>query len=154
MKYWLFKSEPETFSFDDLKGRKHRTEPWDGVRNYQARNYMRDEVRCGDIVLFYHSSCAEPGIVGLAEVVKEAYPDPTSWDKKSPYYDPKSSKDNPRWFMVDIKWKEDFPHFVPLSKIKATKALEDMKLVQRGQRLSIQPVTRTEFEIICQLAGK
>tara|TARA_B100001248_G_scaffold241598_1_gene208395 strand:- start:67255 stop:67719 length:465 start_codon:yes stop_codon:yes gene_type:complete len=153
MNYWLFKSEPDTFSFDQLKASKNRTEAWDGVRNYQARNFMRDEVHCGDLVLFYHSSCAQPGVVGLAEVVREAYPDHTSWDKQSDYYDPKSSQENPRWFMVDIKWKKQFPHFVSLAEIKDTKALQNMKLVQRGQRLSIQPVTKKEFELICSLGG-
>lgn len=154
MKYWLFKSEPDTFSFDKLQSSKKKGEAWDGVRNYQARNYMRDEVKKGDIILFYHSSCAEPVIMGLAQVVKESYPDYTSWEKRSDYFDPKSTPENPRWFMVDIKFKKSFKIPVTLKAIKANPKLKDMLLVQKGQRLSIQPVTQKQFEIINLMAGE
>lgn len=107
MNYWLMKSEPDVFSIDDLKKRPHSTEHWDGVRNYQARNFMKDGMKKGDLIFFYHSNCEEPGIVGLAKVVKEAYPDFTSWDKKSKYYDEKSTPEKPRWFMVDVKFQKN-----------------------------------------------
>lgn len=153
-RYWLFKSEPNAFSFEDLKKMPRKTDHWDGVRNYQARNFMRDEVSVGDSVLFYHSSCKEPGVVGLAEVTREAYPDHTAWDPKSHYYDPKSTADNPRWFMVDITYKWKFSTMVTLKAIKANPALATMKLVQRGQRLSVQPVSREAFETILKMAEK
>ena len=152
-KYWLMKSEPDTYSFDDLKKEPKQTASWEGVRNYQARNYMRDEMRVGDGVLFYHSSCKEPGIVGVAEVCREAYPDFTAWDKKSNYYDPKSTEENPRWFMVDIKYKKPFARLITLKEIKNLPKLKDMKVVQKGQRLSVQPVTKGEFEAILKIAG-
>ncbi len=146
-KYWLMKSEPDVFSIQDLE-KKNKPESWDGVRNYQARNFMRDDMKKGDLVLFYHSSCEVPGVAGIAEVTKEAYPDPTSWDKKSQYYDPKSSKENPRWFMVEVSWKQTFKQVISLQSIKENKKLKDMRLVQKGNRLSIMPVTEKEFEII------
>lgn len=150
-KYWLMKSEPSTYSFDDLKSQKNSTDYWDGVRNYQARNFMRDEMKIGDEVLFYHSNCPEPGVVGLAEVAKEGYPDHTAWDESSNYFDPKSSPDNPRWFMVEVKWKEAFNGTVTLKELKERNDLKDMKVVQKGQRLSIQPVTEQEFKIVCKI---
>jgi predicted RNA-binding protein with PUA-like domain len=150
-KFWLMKTEPDTFSIDDLKQRPKKTEHWDGVRNYQARNFMRDEMKKGDLVLFYHSSCKVPGIAGIAEVVRESYPDHTSWDKKSAYFDPKSTKDEPRWFMVDIKFKKKFKDFLPLTQLKSIKALEGMVLLKKGSRLSIQPVSEEEFEYITHL---
>ncbi len=148
------KSEPDVFSFDDLKKAKNSTTNWEGVRNYQARNFMRDEMQVGDLVLFYHSSCDEPAVAGIAEVVKAAYPDPSSWDKKSDYYDEKSSLESPRWFMVDIKWKQNFKKAVTLKEIKKQKSLAKMRLIQKGNRLSIMPVMANEFEIIKKLGMK
>lgn len=148
IQHWLMKSEPETFSIEDLKKSPKQTTGWDGVRNYQARNFMRDAMKVGDQVLFYHSSCKVPGVVGIAEVVKEGYPDDTAWDKKSDYYDPKSIPENPRWYRVDIQLKEIFPKIVTLTEIKEDPKLQEMKVVQKGQRLSIQPVTRKDFEHI------
>ncbi|PIE89372.1 MAG: EVE domain-containing protein [Acidobacteria bacterium] len=151
MKYWLMKTEPETYSIDDLAQEDNQTDYWDGVRNYQARNIMRDQMKVGDQVLFYHSNCKVPGVVGLAEVAREGYPDFTSWDPASKYYDAKSSEDNPRWFMVDIKWKAKFNRVVSLKEMRAIPALAEMKLLQRGQRLSIQPVSKDEYQLICEL---
>lgn len=151
MNYWLMKSEPETYGIHHLCEMKDRTDHWDGVRNYQARNFMRDEMKIGDRVLFYHSNCKIPGVVGLAEVVREGYPDFTSWDPASKYYDAKSSELKPRWFMVDIQWKKTFRRTVSLKEMREIPALADMKLLQKGQRLSIQPVTRDEYQLICDL---
>lgn len=151
--YWLMKSEPHVFSFDDLKAKPKSTEHWDGVRNYQARNFMRDEMKKGDLVLFYHSSCEVPHVAGIAEVVKEGYPDHTAWDKKSKYYDSKSDKNSPRWFMVDVKWKKKFKHPVTLPELKEKASLKDMRVVQRGQRLSVQPVDKKHFDIVCKMGG-
>ena len=147
MKYWLMKSEPGTFSLQDLKEAKNGTECWDGVRNYQARNFMRDEMKIGDRVLFYHS-VTNPSIVGTAKVVREAYPDHTAWDPESPYYDPKSSPENPRWMMVDIQFVQEFPHPLSLKEIHRIPGLENMMLLRKGIRLSIQPVTEEEYRII------
>ena len=152
-KYWLMKSEPDEFSFDDLKSEPDSTAYWDGVRNYQARNFMRDEMKNGDLVLFYHSNCNPPGVVGIAEVVKEAYPDHTAWDPNDKHFDPRSTKDKPIWFMVEVRWKQAFKRFVSLRELKATPELKDMKVVQRGQRLSVQPVTRDEFDKVCQMGS-
>jgi len=146
---WLMKSEPDVFSLDDLKNCPNKTEPWDGIRNYQARNFMRDDMKKGDIVLFYHSNCKEPGIVGLAEIASScAYPDPTQFDKKSNYFDPKSDPDNPRWLMVDVRYKKTLKRPVTLKEIKEHPVLSGMKVAQRGMRLSIQPVEQKHFEII------
>lgn len=154
-KYWLMKSEPEVFSLEDLKNCPGKTEHWDGIRNYQARNLMRDDMQKGDWVLFYHSNAGpETGVVGLAEVVsKEAYPDHTAWDKKSKYYDEKSSHGNPRWLMVDIRYKRALKNPVTLQEMKAEKSLEGMRVVQRGQRLSIQPVEKKHFDKVCKMGG-
>jgi predicted RNA-binding protein with PUA-like domain len=149
MNYWLMKSEPDVFSIDDLK--KKKKSGWDGVRNYQARNYMRDDMKIGDIVLFYHSSCEIPCIAGLAKVCKTSHPDPSQWDAKSEYYDPKSTKEAPRWFMVEVEFEEKFDHVITLGTLKETKGLESMPLVQKGSRLSINPVTEKEFKIILKL---
>lgn len=149
MNYWLMKSEPDVFSIDDLK--KKKKSGWDGVRNYQARNFMRDEMKIGDVVLFYHSSCEIPGIAGLAKVSKTSHPDPTQFDPKSEYYDEKSTKDNPRWFMVEVEFVEKFDEVITLATLKATKGLEGMPVVQKGSRLSINPVTASEFKIISGL---
>ena len=151
MQYWLMKSEPDTFSIDDLFNRKGKKEHWDGVRNYQARNFMRDEMKKGDQVLFYHSSCKVPGVAGIATVCKEAYPDHTSWDPKSSYYDPKSTPDNPRWFMVDIKFSKKFKRVIPLKELKEHDELSELKLLQKGCRLSIMPVSKEEFDFINSL---
>jgi len=150
-RYWLMKSEPDAFSFDDLKNAPNATTFWDGVRNYQARNFMRDDMKIGDLVLYYHSNCEEPGVVGLAEVVKESYPDFSAFDPESHYFDPKSSRDHPRWFMVDIKWKEAFKRKVTLHEMKRTQELEGMRVVQRGQRLSVQPVEKAHFNKVVEL---
>lgn len=150
--YWLMKSEPSTFSFEDLAKRPNRREPWDGVRNYQARNFMRDQMRVGDEILFYHSNCSEPGVVGLARVASEAYPDPTAFDESSPYFDPKSKVENPRWYLVDVEYERAFARTVSLQAMKAEAALAEMKVVQKGQRLSVQPVTQEEFLCVCRMA--
>ncbi len=151
MKYWLVKSEPDVFGIDDL--RRKGTEHWDGVRNYQARNLMRDEMKKGDRVLFYHSNAKPPGVAGLAEVVREAYPDHTSWDPKSKYFDEKSTPENPRWFMVDVGYVETFPRLVPLDELRHHPKLAGMALLNNS-RLSVQPVTRTEFDHIVKLARR
>lgn len=151
MQYWLFKSEPDEFSIDDLRQQKRA--PWEGVRNYQARNFMRDQCRKGDIILFYHSSCKPAGVAGLAVVTKEAFDDPAQFDPKSPYYDSKSTPEKPRWQCVEVGFKEKFPRLVELSEIKASAGLKDMVLVRKGSRLSIQPVTEKEFQEILKMAG-
>jgi predicted RNA-binding protein with PUA-like domain len=143
--YWLMKSEPGAYSIDDLE--KDQETYWDGVRNYQARNFMRDKMRIGDEVLFYHSNAKPPGVAGLARISKEGYPDHTAFDPEDPHYDPKSDQANPRWFMVDIKFVDKFAEVIPLSVLRETEGLENMVLVKRS-RLSVQPVTRDEFEII------
>lgn len=145
------KSEPDAFSIQDLQKRPKKTENWDGVRNYQARNFMRDDMKKGDLVLFYHSSCKDVGVAGIAKIVKESYPDHTQFDPKSKYFDAKASKDNPRWFMVDVKWVETFKEVIPLKLLKECKELKDMHLVKKGTRLSIQPVTEKEFKFISKL---
>lgn len=149
-KFWLFKSEPSAYSIDDLK--KDGATCWDGIRNYQARNLIRDEIRKGDRVLLYHSSASPPGVAGLARVVREAYPDDTALDPKHPRFDPKSKRDEPTWFMVDIEWEETFPQVVSLSEIRAKPQLKDMVLVNNS-RLSVQPVRKKEFERILKMAG-
>jgi len=148
MRHWLMKSEPDAFGIDDLE--RVGTEPWDGVRNYQARNFMRDDMRVGDRVLFYHSNAKPPGVAGLAKVVKTAYPDHTSWDPESKYFDPKSSPDHPRWFMVDVAHVETFPVLVPLDALRAVDELSDMVLLNRS-RLSVQPVEKHHFDRIVQM---
>ena len=148
MKYWLMKTEPDVFSIDDLKNDPKKTTPWEGVRNYQARNFMRDEMKTGDRVLIYHSNCKPPGIAGMATVSKECYPDHFAWDKKSKYYDSKCDPENPRWFMVDIKFKKKFKEIISLSDLKEVKSLETMLILRKGNRLSITPLTKKEFEII------
>lgn len=151
MNYWLMKSEPDSFGIDHLKAMPNKTEHWDGVRNYQARNMMRDEMKKGDLVFFYHSNCKEPGIVGIMKVVKEAYPDFTAQDPESKYFDPKSSADNPRWFMVDVKFVRKFKRTIALSELKTAAGLDDMALNRRGNRLSIMPVSESEWHIILDM---
>lgn len=153
-KYWLMKSEPSVFSYDDLTKEPKKTAMWDGVRNYQARNLLRDELKKGDEVLFYHSNEDPVGVAGLATVVREGYPDPTQFDPKQKYYDAKSDPEKPRWFVVDVKAKKKLARVVTLKEIKARKSLESMKLVQKGQRLSVQPVTQKEYETILAMAEK
>ena len=149
MAYWLMKSEPDAYSIDDLE--RDSVEMWDGIRNYQARNMMRDEMKVGDQVLFYHSSCSEPGAVGIARVASEPYPDPTQFDKRSKYFDPKSSKDNPRWCLVDVAFVRKLKRNVTLAEIKAQKSLEDMILVRKGNRLSIMPIDKKHWNKILSL---
>lgn len=146
MKYWLFKTEPDAFSIDDLAKMPNQTEHWDGIRNYQARNFLRDEVKIGDQVFIYHSSCKNVGIAGLAEVVKEGYIDHTQFDPKSQYYDAKSLKDRPRWMMVDVLFRQKFMQVLPLKQIKNMPEITDIGLVKKGHRLSIMPVKQNEFE--------
>jgi predicted RNA-binding protein with PUA-like domain len=144
MKYWLMKTEPDVFSWGDLEQKKIAS--WDGVRNYQARNFMRDEFQIGDKVLFYHSSCPEPGIAGIAEVVRGSYPDPTALDQKSEYFDPASLRSGQsRWVMVDLSPFKKFSKFVSLAEIRQNSKLQSLLLLRKGQRLSIQPVTHTDF---------
>jgi len=146
--YWLMKSEPDVFGIDHLKAMPDKIEHWDGVRNYQARNMMRDDMKKGDLVFFYHSNCKEPGIVGIMQVVKESYPDFTSWDPEAKYFDPKSSAENPRWFMVDVKFKRKLKRTITLHELKEMPGLEEMALVRRGNRLSIMPVSEQEWGLI------
>lgn len=153
MNYWLFKSEPDVFSFADLKARPRRREPWTGVRNYQARNYMRDQMRPGDAALFYHSSCPEPGIAGAMTVASEAYPDPTQFQPKSEYFDAKATHEKPVWHLVDVAWTKDFRRFVPLETLHTETTLADLLILRRGNRLSITPLTAAEYRRICQLGG-
>lgn len=147
MHYWLMKSEPAEFGIDDLVRAAKQTTPWFGVRNYQARNFMRDRMQLGDRVLFYHSSCEVPGIAGIAEVSKLAYPDATQFDDKSKYFDPKATRDNPRWFNVDVRLVKK-TRLVPLSELRSYPRLAGMQLLQRGNRLSITPVDPDEWKFI------
>jgi predicted RNA-binding protein with PUA-like domain len=151
--YWLFKSEPSEFSWDDLKESKNQTTFWDGVRNYQARNFLRDEIKNGDGVLFYQSSTDPLAVVGYCEVVKEGYPDHTQFDSKNDNFDSKAKKDSPTWFMVDIKLVKEFKNPITLDSIKSTPKLKSMKLIQRGQRLSIQPVAKDEWDEILKMGS-
>lgn len=151
MNYWLMKSEPKTFSIDDLKNRPNQTEPWDGVRNYQARNFMRDDMKVGDQVFFYHSNCDLPGIVGIMEVVRESYPDPTAFHPDSKYFDDKSDPQKPRWFLVDVRYLRHTKRVIPLSELKNQEALENMTLVRKGNRLSIMPLTKEQWNAIHRL---
>lgn len=151
MNYWLMKTEPEAFGIDDLVARPLQTEPWDGVRNYQARNMLRDEMQVGDGVLFYHSNCREPGIVGLATVVRSGYPDETALDPQSKYYDPRSTLDRPIWYRVDVKLDRKLSRIIGLAELKSYPELSGLALVRRGNRLSVMPVARHEFEFILEL---
>jgi len=152
MQYWLIKSEPEAYSIDDL-ARDGKT-MWDGVRNYQARNFMRDQMQVGDLVFFYHSNAEPPGIAGIAKVASQSYPDPTAFDKKDIHYDSKSKKEKPTWFLVDIAFMKKFKKLFPLDEIKKIKGLEKMPLLQKGQRLSVQPVAEVQWKIITQRAQR
>ncbi len=151
-KHWLMKTEPDAFSIQDLQCRPGKQERWDGVRNYQARNYMRDDMSVGDDVLFYHSSCSPAGIVGLATVTKAGYPDPSALDPRSKYHDPKATPDKNPWVMVDVKFKRQFPTMLTLEAIRKIPGLEKMVLLKKGMRLSIQPVTAAEFAILMKIS--
>ena len=151
--HWLLKTEPEAFSIQDLAKAPKRTAYWDGVRNYQARNFLRDSIKQGDKVLFYHSNANPPSIVGIATVVKAGYPDFTAWDPTSHHFDPKSPQSKPLWYMVDIQWAETFSQPLSLEFLRTIPALKKMELLRKGSRLSVQPVTAAEFATIQQLAN-
>lgn len=151
MAYWLMKSEPEAFSIDDLRSSPGKKTHWDGVRNYQARNFMR-QMQKGDLVLFYHSNTKPPGIVGIAEVVRLAYPDFTAWDANDSHYDPKSTADNPRWDMVDIRYKQKFSRMITLDELRDRQGeLDGFPLLRKGNRLSVMPVSAKEWNFICSM---
>ncbi len=152
--YWLMKTEPNEFSIDDLVASPDQTTFWFGVRNYQARNLLRDEIKLGDEALFYHSSCAEPAVMATCTVVREAYPDHTAWDTNSPYFDPKSTADNPRWFMVDVKLKKRLKQPVTITSMRQQPELVDLGLLRKGNRLSVQPVTKEQYEFIVKLGNR
>ena len=152
MKHWLMKCEPAAYTIDDLK--RDGTTSWEGVRNYQARNFIRDEMKAGDKVLFYASNADPSGVTGIAEISREAYPDKFATKKGHSYYDEKATKDDPIWYMVDIRFVEKFPEIVPLDTLKSTPGLEDMVVTKKGSRLSIQPVTKPEFEIVTKLGRR
>jgi predicted RNA-binding protein with PUA-like domain len=153
MNYWLFKSEPDEYSIDNLANEPSGIGRWDGIRNYQARNNLRDQVSEGDLFFFYHSSCKVPGIAGIGKVVKAAYPDPAQFDASSHYYDAKSSAENPRWYCVDVAFVEKFSDVVTLKTLKTINGLSDMVLLRQG-RLSVQPVLEAEWELVVSLANK
>lgn len=151
VRYWLFKSEPAAFGITELKMRKNHTEHWDGVRNFQARNFMRDEMQSGDLGFLYHSSCAAPAIVGIMEIVRPGYPDFTAFDPLDPHYDPKSTPQRPLWYMVDVRLKHEFRRLITLRELKSHPALVGMRLLARGNRLSVMPVGRAEWDYILRL---
>ena len=153
MNYWLMKSEPDVYGIDHLKAANKKTDTWDGVRNYQVRNMMRDDMKKGDLVFFYHSNCDEPGIVGIMTVAREGYPDHTAFDPGQKYHDPKSDPENPRWYMVDVKHKRKLKRTITLKELKeyADTELRDCPLVRKGNRLSIMPITPQQWELILQL---
>ena len=151
-RYWLMKSEPTSYSIDDLE--RDGVTPWDGVRNYQARNLMRDELQVGDLALFYHSSADPTGVAGIAKVCRTGYPDHTAWDRSDHHFDPKSTAEAPIWIMVDVEFVEKFPRVVPLRELKDEPSLEGMMVTRRGMRLSVQPVERTHFEIVRKLGKR
>jgi predicted RNA-binding protein with PUA-like domain len=152
MKYWLMKNEPEDYGIDDLK--KDKTEHWDGIRNYQVRNMIRDDMSIGDIAFFYHSNCEIPGIYGLMTINSKAYPDHTAFDKKAKYYDIKSDKNKPAWLMVDVKYKRKLQKIITLKELKSKKELSEMRVVQKGNRLSITEVSKKDWEYILSLEKK
>lgn len=151
MNYWLFKSEPEVFGIHHLAKLPKKTDSWDGVRNYQARNMMRDDMRTGDLGFFYHSNCAEPGIVGIVKVSREGYPDHTAHDPESKYFDPKSDPDNPRWYMVDVTLVRRLKRNITLREMKHQPELSEMRLLQKGNRLSVMPVEKSHWEAVLAL---
>ena len=149
MQFWLMKSEPETYSIDDLK--EFQTDHWDGIRNYQVRNFFRDQMKIGDKAFFYHSNCKEPGIVGLMEIASEAYPDHTAFDSKEKYFDAKSDPDNPRWLMLDVNYIRHTKRNITLSELRDHSSIKEMRLLQKGNRLSVIPMTKKEWEYILGL---
>ena len=151
MNYWLMKSEPDVFGVDDLMKLPGKTDTWDGVRNYQARNMMRDDMKKGDLAFFYHSNCKEPGIAGIMKIVREGYPDHTAFDPKEKYYDPKSDPDNPRWYMVDVKHVRKLKRVITLTELKTHAQLTDLPLLRRGNRLSVMPVSEAQWNYILAL---
>lgn len=152
MNYWIMKSEPNVFAIQHLAQKPNKTDHWEGVRNYQARNYIRDQMKKGDLAFFYHSNCEVPAIVGIIEIVNNAYPDFSALDQNSPYFDPKASPQNPRWFMVDIKLKEIFTNVVSLTAMKQETLLKDMQLLKKGNRLSILPINHQSWDHILSMA--
>jgi predicted RNA-binding protein with PUA-like domain len=150
MAHWLVKTEPDTFSIDDLASKP--SEPWNGVRNFQARNHLKS-MKAGERAFFYHSSCAPPGVAGICEVVREAYPDESQFDPSSPYFDPKSTREKPRWYNPDMAFVEKFARLISLEELRSVPGLEDMVLLRRGSRLSVQPVSDEEWKIVCAVAG-
>lgn len=151
MNYWLMKSEPDVFGIEHLRQRPGQIEPWDGVRNYQARNMLRDQMQVGDLAFFYHSNCKPPGIVGIMEIVRAGYPDPTQFDPDSDYYDPKSDPANPRWFLVDVQFRRQFQRVITLDELKSHPELADLAVVRKGNRLSINPVGKEQWDFIVAL---
>ena len=149
MAYWLMKSEPDVYGIDDLK--RDKVEPWDGIRNYQVRNMFRDQMKVGDLAFFYHSNCKPPAVVGIKTIASEAYPDHTQFDPKSRYYDAKSDKENPRWLLVDVKYKRKLKREITLQELKENKKLKDFRLNQKGNRLSVIPVKKSEWDLILDL---
>ena len=151
MNYWLMKSEPDAFSIDDLKRRPAHTEPWDGVRNYQVRNMMRDDMQVGDLAFFYHSSCAVPGIAGVMKIVRAGYPDASAFDPRDKHHDPKSTPDNPRWYRVDVRYMRKFKRLISLAELKSHPELRGLALLKRGNRLSILPLSAAHWKFILSL---
>jgi predicted RNA-binding protein with PUA-like domain len=151
MNYWLMKSEPDVFGIDDLKNAPGKTEPWDGVRNFQARNMMRDDMNTGDLAFLYHSNCKEPGIAGIMEIVRGGYPDMTAFDPDAKYFDPKSDPANPRWYRVDVRFVRKLKRIITLSELKERAEVTGLPLVRRGNRLSVMPVSRQQWEFILTL---
>ena len=151
MNYWLMKSEPDVFGIEDLVKRPNKTEPWDGVRNYQARNMMRDDMKKGDLAFLYHSNCTQPGIAGIMKIVREGYPDHTAFDAKQKYFDPKSDPENPRWYMVDVRHVRTLKRIITLTELKTHDELSGLPLVRRGNRLSVMPISKTHWDFILSL---
>jgi len=154
VKYWLMKSEPDVFGIDDLAKNPRKSEHWDGIRNYQVRNMLRDEMKKGDLALFYHSNCKEPGIVGIMRIARQAYPDHTAFDPDSKYYDPKSDPENPRWLMVDVQFVEKFARNIGLQELKNHRTLAEMQILRRGNRLSVTPISKKHWDYILKLAAR
>lgn len=151
MNHWLMKSEPDVFGIEDLVKRPGKTEPWDGVRNYQARNMMRDDMKKGDLAFLYHSNCKQPGIAGIMKIVREGYPDHTAFDAKEKYFDPKSDPENPRWYMVDVRHVRTLKRIITLTELKTHNELSELPLVRRGNRLSVMPINKTHWDFILSL---
>jgi len=151
MNHWLLKSEPDVFGIAHLEKRPGKTEPWDGVRNYQARNMMRDDMKKGDLAFFYHSNCKEPGIAGIVKIVRDGYPDHTAFDSKQKYFDPKSDPQNPRWYMVDVRHVRTLKRIITLTELKSHQELSDLPLLRRGNRLSVMPISNTHWKFILSL---